>query len=100
MKKKNVCFAFLKVSRKILDNNLNINMIMYIVYYCLQNNEKTFEKSKTEIRNDISKFYKNLASSSYFSVEFNAKLFNFNRRFLMMMKTSIFSAIENVIVNH
>ena len=99
MKKENVYFAFLKVSRRIIDDNLNIKMIVYIVYRCLQNDEKTFKKSKTKIRNDISKFYKDFVSSSYFSVEFNAKLFNFNQCFLMIMKASIFFAIENVIVD-
>ena len=52
--------------------------IVYVVYRCLQNDEKIFEKLKTEIRDDISKLYKNLASSLYLSVEFSAKLFNFN----------------------
>ena len=99
MKKKDVCFAFSKVSRKIIDDILNIKTIIYIIYCCLQNDEKTLKKSKTEIRNDISKFYKNLASSSYLLIEFNAKLFNFNRRFLMIMKTSIFFAIKNAIVD-
>ena len=78
MKKKNVYFAFLKVSRKVIDDNLNIKTIMYVVYRCLQNNEKTFQKSEAEIRNDILKLYKDFASSLYFSIEFNAKLFNFD----------------------
>ena len=78
MKKKNVCFAFLKVSRKVIDNNLNMKTIMYIIYYYLQNDEKTFEKSETKIRNDISKLYKNFVLLLYFSIEFNAKLFNFD----------------------
>ena len=99
MKKKNVYFVFLKVSQRVIDDNLNMKMIVYIVYRCLQNNKKTFKKSKTKIRNDISKFYRNLVSSSYFSIEFNAKLFNFDQRFSTTMKTSIFSIIENVIVN-
>ena len=99
MKKKNVCFAFSKVSRRMIGGNLNMKTIIYIVYHCLQNDEKTFEKSKTETRNDISKFYKNFVSSSYLSIKFNAKLFNFDRRFSMTMKASIFSAIENVIVD-
>ena len=43
--------------------------------------------------------YKNFASLSYLSVEFSAKLFNFNRRFSMTMKASIFFAIENAIVD-
>ena len=77
-KKKNVCFAFSKVSRKIIDDNLNIKMIMYVVYRCLQNNEKIFEKLKTKIRNNISKLYKDLVLSLYLSVKFSAKLFNFN----------------------
>ena len=72
---------------------------MYVAYRCLQNNKKTFKKSKTEIRNNISKFYKNFVSSSYFSVEFNAKLFNFDQRFSTTMKTLIFFAIENAIVD-
>ena len=100
MKKKNICFAFLKVSRKIIDGNLNMKMIVYVTYRYLQNNEKTFEKLKTEIRDDISKLYKNLALSSYLSIKFNAKLFNFNRRFSTTMKASIFSAIKNIIVDH
>ena len=49
MKKKNVYFTFSKVSRRIIDDNLNIKTIMYIIYHCLQNDEKTFEKSKTKI---------------------------------------------------
>ena len=72
--KKNVYFAFLKVSWKIIDDNLNIKMIIYIIYRYLQNDEKTFEKLKIKIRNDISKLYKNLVSSSYLLIEFNAKL--------------------------
>ena len=100
MKKKNIYFAFSKVSRKIIDDNLNIKTIVYIIYRCLQNDEKIFKKSKTETRDDISKLYKNLALSSYFSVEFNAKLFNFDRHFSTTMKTSIFFTIENVIINH
>ena len=99
MKKKNVCFAFLKVSRRIIDDILNMKTIMYIVYRCLQNDEKTFEKSKTEIQNDISKLYKNLAPLSYFLIEFNAKLFNFNRRFSTTIKASIFFTIEDAIVD-
>ena len=90
---------FSKVSRKIIDDILNMKTIMYVVYRCLQNDEKTFEKSKAEIRDDISKLYKNLASSSYFSIKFNAKLFNFDRHFLITIKASIFSAIENAIVD-
>ena len=78
MKKKNVCFAFLKVSRRVIDDNLNMKTIMYVIYHCLQNDEKTFEKSKAKIRDDILKLYKDLASSSYLSIEFNAKLFNFD----------------------
>ena len=99
MKKKDVCFTFLKVSRKIIDDTLNIKTIMYIIYHYLQNDEKTFKKSKAEIRNDISKFYKNFVSSLYLLIKFNAKLFNFNRHFLITMKTSIFSAIENAIID-
>ena len=76
-----------------------MKMIMYIVYRCLQNDEKTFEKLKTKIRNDISKLYKDFALSSYFSIKFNAELFNFDRRFLIIMKASIFFAIENAIVD-
>ena len=72
---------------------------MYVVYRYLQNDEKIFEKSEAEIRDDISKLYKDFASSSYFSIEFNAKLFNFDRRFSTTIKTSIFFAIENVIVD-
>ena len=73
--------------------------IMYVIYRCLQNDEKFFEKSKTKIRNDILKLYKNFASLLYFLVEFNAELFNFNQHFSMMIKTSIFSAIEDIIVD-
>ena len=78
MKNENVCFAFLKVSRKIIDDILNIKTIVYVVYCCLQNDEKTFEELKTKTRDDILKFYKDFVSSSYLSVEFNAELFNFN----------------------
>ena len=99
MKRKNICFTFLKVSRRVINNNLNMKTIIYVIYCCLQNNEKTFEKLKTRIRNDILKFYKNFASSSYFSIKFNAKLLNFNRRFLTTMKTLTFFTIENVIVD-
>ena len=99
MKKKNVCFAFLKVLRRIIDDNLNMKTIVYVVYRCLQNDEETFEESEAEIRNDILKLYKNLASSLYLSVEFSAKLFNFDQHFSIMMKMSIFSAIEDVIVD-
>ena len=99
MKKKNICFAFLKILRKVIDDNLNMKTIVYVVYCCLQNNKKTFEKLKTKIQNDISKFYKDFALSLYFSIKFNAKLFNFDRRFLTMIKTSIFSVIKNVIIN-
>ena len=99
MKKKNVYFAFSKVSRKMIDDNLNMKTIVYVVYHYLQNDEKTFEKSKTKIRDDISKFYKDFASSSYLSIKFNAKLFNFDQHFLTTMKTSIFFAIENVIID-
>ena len=74
-------------------------MIMYIVYHCLQNNEKIFEKLKVRIRNDISKFYKDLALSSYLSIKFNAKLFNFDRRFSTTMKALIFFTIENAIID-
>ena len=100
MRNENVCFAFSKVSRKIIDGTLNMKTIIYIVYRCLQNNEKIFEKSETEIRNDISKLYKNFASSSYLSIEFNAKLFSFDRHFSTMMKASIFSVIEDAIIDH
>ena len=99
MKNKNIYFAFSKVSRKIIDDILNMKTIVYIIYHCLQNDEKTFEKSKTEIRNDISKFYKDFASSSYLLMKFNAKLFNFDRRFSITMKTSIFFTVENVIID-
>ena len=73
---------------------------MYIIYCYLQNDEKTFKKSETEIRNDIFKFYKNFASSSYFSIEFSVDIFNFNRHLSTTMKALIFSAIENVIIDH
>ena len=100
MKKKNICFASSKISRKIIDDNLNMKTIIYVVYYCLQNDEKTFKKSEIEIRNDISKLYKNFASSSYFLIEFNTKLFSFDQRFSTTMKTSIFFTIKNIIVDH
>ena len=99
MKNENVCFTFSKVLRRIIDDILNMKTIIYIIYRCLQNNEKTFEELKTKTRDDISKFYKNFISSLYLSVEFSAKLFNFNPRFLIMMKALIFFAIENVIVD-
>ena len=99
MKKKNVCFASSKVPRKIIDDILNMKTIVYVIYRCLQNDEKTFKKSEIKIRNDISKLYKDLASSLYLSVEFSAELFNFNRRFSTMMKASTFFAIENAIVD-
>ena len=79
MKKKNVCFAFLKILRRIIDDTLNMKTIIYNVYRCLQNDEKTFEKLKTEIRDDISKFYKNFALSLYLSIKFNVNIFNFNQ---------------------
>ena len=99
MKKKNVYFAFSKVSRRVIDDNLNMKTIVYVIYRYLQNDEKTFEESEIKTRNDISKFYKNLTSSLYFSIEFSAKLFNFDRRFLTTMKASTFSAIKNVIID-
>ena len=74
--------------------------IVYVVYHYLQNDKKTFKKLKIKIQNDISKFYKNLVSSLYLSIKFSAKLFNFDRYFSMTMKASIFSAIENVIVDY
>ena len=85
--------------RRIIDGNFNMKTIVYVIYCCLQNDEKIFKESKTEIRNDISKFYKDFASLLYFSIKFNAKLFSFDRRFLMTMKMSIFFAIEDVIVD-
>ena len=75
---KNVCFAFSKVSRKFIKNTLNMIIMIYIVYRYLQDDDEILEKSKINIRDDISKFYKNLASSLYFSIEFSAELFNFN----------------------
>ena len=99
MKNENICFTFLKVSRKIIDDILNMKIIIYVVYRYLQNNKKIFKKSKIEIWNDILKFYKDFVSSSYFSIKFNAKLFNFNQCFLTIMKASIFFVIENVIVD-
>ena len=90
---------FSKVSRRVIDDTLNMKMIMYVVYRCLQNDEKIFEKSKTEIRNDILKLYKDFASLLYLSIKFNAELFNFDQRFLTTMKTSTFSAIENAIID-
>ena len=52
-----------------------------------------------DARNNISKLYRDLASSSYFSIEFSAELFSFSRRFLATIETSIFSAIDDVIVD-
>ena len=75
-------------------------MIIYVVYRYLQNDEKIFKKLKTKIRNDILKLYKNFASSSYLSIEFNAKLFNFDQHFLMTMKALIFFIIKNAIVDY
>ena len=49
MKNENVCFTFSKISRKIIDDILNIKMIVYVIYHCLQNDEKIFKKSETEI---------------------------------------------------
>ena len=74
-------------------------MIMYIVYRCLQNDEKIFKKSKTKIRNDISKFYKDFVLLLYLSIKFSAELFNFDQHFSTIMKTSIFFVIENAIVD-
>ena len=99
MKKKNICFTFSKVPREIIDSILNMKMIVYVIYRCLQNDEKILKKSNAKTRNDISKLYKNFVSSSYFSIEFSAKLFNFDRRFSMTMKASTFFTIENVIVD-
>ena len=99
MKKKNVCFAFSKVSRKIIDDILNMKTIMYVIYHCLQNDEKTFKKLKTKIWDDISKLYKDFVSSSYFSIKFNAELFSFDRCFSITIKASIFFAIENAIID-
>ena len=99
MKMKNVCFASSKVSKEFIESTLNMIIMMYIVYRCLQNDDEIFEKSKIETRNDILKFYKNLASSLYLSIEFSAELFSFNRRFLATIKTSIFSAIDDVIID-
>ena len=62
MKKKNIYFTFSKISRKVIDDNLNIKIIVYIIYRCLQNDKKTFKKLKTKIWNDISKLYKDFAS--------------------------------------
>ena len=99
MKMKNVCFASSKVSREFIKSTLNMIIMMYVAYRCLQNDDETFEKSEIEIRNDVLKFYRNLASSSYFSIEFSAKLFSFSRRFLATIKTSIFFAIDDVIID-
>ena len=76
--KKNVYFAFSKVSQKIFNDILNIKTIVYVVYYCWQTNKKTFKKLKTKIRNDISKLYKNFILLLYLSVKFNVNIFNFN----------------------
>ena len=73
--------------------------MMYVAYRCLQDDDETFEESEVETRNDVSKFYKDLASFSYLSIEFSAELFNFNRRFFATIKTLIFSAIDDVIVD-
>ena len=99
MKMKDVCFAFSKVSRKFIESTLNMIIMMYVVYRCLQNDNEIFEESKIEIRDDILKLYKDFASFLYLSIEFSAKLFNFSRRFFATIKTSIFFAIDDVIVN-
>ena len=99
MKKKNIYFAFLKVSRRVIDNFLNMKTIVYVVYRYLQNDEKTFKESEAKTRDDIFKFYKDLTPPSYLSVEFSADIFNSDRRFSTAMKASIFSAIEDAIVD-
>ena len=100
MKMKNVCFAFSKVSREFIESTLNMIIMMYVVYRCLQNDDETFEESEVEIRNDILKLYRDFASFLYLSIKFSAELFNFSRRFLATIKTSIFSAIDDVIVDY
>ena len=52
-------------------------IMMYIAYHCLQNDDETFEKLKVEIRNDISKLYRDFALFLYFLIEFSAELFSF-----------------------
>ena len=99
MKMKNVCFAFSKVSKEFIESTLNMIIMMYVVYRCLQNDDETFEESEVEIRNDILKLYKDFASFLYFSIEFSAELFSFNQRFLATIKILIFFAIDDVIVN-
>ena len=99
MKMKNVYFASSKISRKFIKSSLNMIIMIYIVYRCLQDNDETFEESEIKIRNNILKLYKNLASFSYLSIKFSAELFNFNQRFLATIKKLIFFAIDNVIVN-
>ena len=88
MKKKNVCFAFLKVSRRIIDGNLNIKTIMYVVYHCLQNDEKIFEKSKIEIQNNILKFYKEF--------RFVVIFFNWVQRKIIQFRLTFFDDDENI----
>ena len=99
MKMKNVCFTSSKISREFIESSLNIIIMMYVVYRCLQDDDETLEESKVEIRNDILKLYRDLASFLYLSIEFSVKLFNFSRRFLAIIKTSIFSAIDDVILD-
>ena len=53
-------------------------IMIYIAYRCLQNDDEIFEESEVEIRNDILKFYRDFASSLYFSIEFSAELFSFS----------------------
>ena len=96
---KNVCFAFSKISQKVIKKSLNMIIMMYVAYRCLQNDDEIFEKSKVEIQNDILKLYKDLASFLYFSIEFSAELFNFSQRFFATIKTLIFFIIDDVIIN-
>ena len=49
MKMKNVCFAFSKVSQKFIESTLNIIIMIYVAYRCLQNDNEILEKSKIEI---------------------------------------------------
>ena len=99
MKIKNVYFASSKVSRKFIENTLNMIIMMYVIYHCLQDNDEIFKESKIEIWNDILKLYRNLALFLYFSIEFDAELSSFSRRFFTIIKTSIFFAIDDVIVD-
>ena len=100
MKKKNVCFAFSKILQEFVRSTLNMIIMMYVIYCCLQDDDETFKKSEIKTRNNILKFYRNLASFLYFLIKFSAELFNFDRRFSAIIKSFIFSAIDDAIVDY